>query len=103
MPISSRAEKQSVVSICSRHLVPSVAPEISTDKYWFAVSAWSYIFAIDYAPFLKEVTDNREDCFGRRFERGLVSCLRRADEDELALRRPPECPTELACPVGGCS
>lgn len=42
-------------------------------------------------------------CFSRRGERDLLSCLRRSDETIQALRRPPECPDELACPVGGCT
>jgi hypothetical protein len=42
-------------------------------------------------------------CFSRRGDRDLISCLRRSDETFQALRRPPECPNELACPVGGCT
>jgi hypothetical protein len=104
MAIDSRLKRQSVLAVSRPFLVPSVTPDSEEPVVWRQTSGWSYsgIPVADVSITLVYPID-KTWCFSRRGERDLLSCLRRSDESILALRRPPECPDELACPVGGCT
>jgi len=88
----------------SAALEPAYSRDHAQDVFY--APQWVYAYptlftAPEIVPYLVESIVDDEACFLRRPE-GEHACLRRSDEDELALRRAPECPDQFACPTSGC-